>query len=383
MTNRTQAITYGSNLHRKSWTTEGLVQKKHVSMFTPFIGSSFDSIIVQKNMTGENKGNIIVFDYDGALSGRSIPGSEQAFGKGEQKIKFSNVLTINEQTLTVQNDREFESHSIGSTYLSEHEHSRDLLADLYHRWKDQALCDTMQSLTGEDPSHIISLSTFGYDDVKRVEKVCKLGRGFSTPANGVRAPLKPYKVMTGEKLNTQVKYQLFLIDAEMSHQLQADEKYQTIYSNADLRGADNQAISGVVAKLGLMYIVEAPSFFGSMVEGVTTSPFKFSDTFVEEAGFRTKDTVTGVWTGMEGWKTSNKQMSRGVVLGAGAIQMGMGKDADYRVQSDDFGRMSESALIFWPGFQKTKLKLEQGKQREMAKIAELDYGIITVDYTPA
>ena len=71
--------------------------------------------------------------------------------------------------------------------------------------------------------------------------------------------------------------------------------------------------------------------------------------------------------------------SRGLLLGAGALQLGIGKMPEYRWQSSqDFGIDSESAVISWVGIQKTKLVAEDVDYLD-AKVAGIDYGVIAVD----
>jgi hypothetical protein len=67
------------------------------------------------------------------------------------------------------------------------------------------------------------------------------------------------------------------------------------------------------------------------------------------------------------------------VLGAGGLQMAMGKQPDYKHQfSDDFQITSESALEVWCEMRKTKYKLESGRDYKQAKVAGIDHGIVTI-----
>ena len=71
--------------------------------------------------------------------------------------------------------------------------------------------------------------------------------------------------------------------------------------------------------------------------------------------------------------------SRGVILGAGALQIAFGKMPDYRWQpSQDFAIKSESALEVWTEVRKTHLKAENANYKA-AKVADIDYGVVTVD----
>ena len=71
--------------------------------------------------------------------------------------------------------------------------------------------------------------------------------------------------------------------------------------------------------------------------------------------------------------------SRGVIMGAGALQIGFGKQPDYKFQeSTDFAINSESALEAWWNVQKCKLVAEN-EDYSQAKVAGIDYGMITVE----
>jgi len=56
---------------------------------------------------------------------------------------------------------------------------------------------------------------------------------------------------------------LAIIDNVMATRLKANPKYQTIMINADVRGARNALISGVIGKASNVVYVEAPVFYGT------------------------------------------------------------------------------------------------------------------------
>jgi len=157
--------------------------------------------------------------------------------------------------------------------------------------------------------------------------------------------------------------------------------YQTLVRSGDIRGNNNRNISGIIGQLGSMLIVEAGQFFGST--GGSTSGFGLNDTEVEMSGLRQYDgasPTSALWTGQEGFDYASVDLhSRGVILGAGALQCAMGKQPDYRWQpSQDFAIKSESALEVWTEVRKTKLKSENANYKA-AKVSDIDYGVVTVD----
>lgn len=361
-------VPYSSDLKRKKWMREGLVQAKSKSFWTPFTGQTADSIVVQANNMNAAEGHTVTFDYDGNLAGKAVKGKDTAFGKGEQKKKFSSSLTVQRYRLVVDNGDAFDGVEIGAMDLTEHEDSRAKLGDLYVRFKDQALFDTAQGLRGVSPSHVIDLgTTFDYNSLLDIEQYVKTARGFTT--GGTRTPLKPYKLADGRPM------WLFVVDTLMAAKLKKSSGYQTLVINADVRGNENAAIKGVIGKLGSLLIVEADTFFGS---SDTAGALDLSDTSVEISGLRLKDSA-GLWTGQTGYSAATDQISRGLIMGANALQLGYGKMPDYKFQaSQDFGITSESALEVWMETQKTRL-LAETEDYAQAKLAGFDYGVIAVD----
>ena len=130
-----------------------------------------------------------------------------------------------------------------------------------------------------------------------------------------------------------------------------------------------------------MLIVEAPNYFGD-TSGTTTG-WTLDDSGIEISGLRQYDGASpgsALWTGQTGFDYGSANLhSRGLILGAGALQCAMGKMPDYKYQpSQDFGITSESALEVWMEVQKTNLTAENTDYNE-AKIASLDYGVVAVD----
>lgn len=374
MAGGTGIVPLGSELKRKAWMREGMVQAASKSFWSPMTGNSKDSVVYQENNISAGSGHTVVFDFDGNLTGKAIKGKEQAYGKGEQKRKFSDKITVERYRIPVDNGDKFDGVDIGDLSINEHMDSRNKLGDLWIRWKDQAIFDATQGNLGQAPSHVIDLvATFDFAALLRIEKVIKTSNGYDT--GGVRRPLDPYKLQDGQKC------WLFIIDSAMANLLRTATNFQAIVQHGDVRGSNNMNIKGVIAKLGALLIIEADQFFGE-TEGTATG-WGLDDSSVEISGLRQyagADPATAPWTGQTGFDYAHANLhSRGIILGNGGVQFAMGKMPDYRLQSStDFAISSESCLEVWTEVKKTNMTAENDDYTS-AKIAGLDFGVVAVD----
>lgn len=378
----TGIVPLGSDLKRKKWMREGMVQAASKSFWSPLTGSTKDSIVYQENDISAAAGHTVVFDYDGNMTGKAIKGKNTAFGKGEAKRKFSDKINVERYRLVADNGDTFDGVDIGDLTINQHSDSRNKLGDLFIRFKDQALFDAAQGNYSTNkleavqaPSHVIDLgASFTFNNLLDIERTLKTSQGFST--GGVRRPMDPYRV------NGDQPVWLFVVDSAMANMLRKDTAgYQTIMKDGDTRGSGNRNIKGVIGKLGSLLIVEADQFFGATAG--TQRGWELDGSEVEIAGLRQyagASAATAAWTGQEGFDYASSELhSRGLILGSGALQCAMGKQPDYLFQkSQDFGIKSESACEFWMEVQKTNLKAENAKYKN-AKIADIDYGCVAVD----
>lgn len=369
----TGAVDLNSDLERRKWLMEGLIQKQSESFFAPFKGTSSDSIIYQVNdFRGGMTSNTVVFDYSGNLSGKPVTGLSTAEGTGEQKRKFSDKLSTDIVRYVVDNGTKFHGFAIDDDAINEHSDSVSKLGDLHIRSTDQACFDVLQQKT----EFIMDLgNAFTYDQLLRVEEAVKYGRGFDTAPAGIttRSPLQPFKI-TGDR-----PYFIVLVDTMAKNMILKSTGMQDILINADIRGNDNRVIKGVIGTIGNFMFIEAPSFFGSSTgELVNTSGYyNFDSTGVEISGLRQKDNA-GKWTGEKGFSTAGDLTSRMIILGKNAIQVGMSKYPEYHYAEHDFGIKSESCLETWTGVKLAKRKAENSDY-EMAKEADYAYGSIALD----
>jgi hypothetical protein len=379
----TGSVKVGSALERRKWMREGMIQKASQSFWNPYTGTTKDSVVFQANNQNSGEGHTVVFDFDGNISGKAVKGKDTAFGKGEQKRKFSDKVTVERYRLVVDNGDKFDGVNIGDLKINEHSDSRSKLSDLWVRWKDQALFDSAQGLLTTNDSgvqnatHSIDLgSTFNFNQLLDIERTLKTSNGYTV--GGIRRPLTPFRTTGGAERPLWI----FVIDSAMANMLRKDTAgYQTLVRSGDVRGNNNANFTGVIGQIGALLIVEANQFFGSTAG--TTLGWGLEDSEIEMSGLRQydgTDPTTAIWTGQEGFDYNSTNLhSRGLILGTGALQLAFGKMPDYRFQaSTDFAIKSESALEVWVEARKTVLKAEN-KDYTQAKVAKIDYGVVVVD----
>ncbi len=377
----TAVVDINSDLVRKKWIREGLLQESSKSFWSQYTGRTKDSIVMQRNDTNASDGHTVVFDMDGNLSGKAYKGKTTAFGKGEQKKKFSDKISVDRYRIPVDNGDEFDGVNIGDLSITQHSDSRAKLADLYVRWKDQMIFDIAQSAIGPAPTHIIQPGTAGvvtntwYSELVDIEISLRTGDGMLTSeydagnaSAAKRAPLAPYRMSDGRSI------WLYIIDPATAGQMRKDTSMSNILQQADNRGDSNRLIKGLIGRMGALHIIESEIFFGDNAVGLS-----FEESEIEIAGLRQYDIDNNKYAGEAAFDSTATLWSRGIIVGKTAIQVAMGKMPDYHFQeSEDFGIKSESAVEFWTNCQKINLTAENDDYK-MAKVAGLDYGIVAVD----
>ena len=371
----TGKVPYGSDLIRKKWMREGLIQKSATSFWSAYKGNTKDSIIMQSNNENADTGHTVVFDFDGNLSGKPVKGNTTAKGTGEQKKKFSDKLTVDDYRYVVDNGTKFDGKEIGDLSINEHSDSRSKLADLWVRSSDQAYFDLGQQGAEFD----IDLgSTFTFDQFLDIEKVVKQGRGFTTTPAGIttRLPLAPFYTADGKPI------WLLVVDVAMKNKLMKSTGAQQLLRESDVRGNENRLFSGVLGKIGNFVVVEAQDFFGETDGDCLNADgyYNYDNTGVQMSGMRQYDSVNGVYTGQEGFDLGSTIKSKSIILGAGAFQLGMGKMPDYKYEATDFEKFSESAMEVWCAAKSTKLLAENGDYGH-GKVAGYNYGSISLTVT--
>lgn len=377
----TGVVSYSSDLKRKRWMRMGLIQAASKSFWAPYTGMTKDNVIFQTNNKNADEGHTVVFDFDGNLSGRAYKNKETAYGKGEQKKKFSDKITVDRYRIPVDNGDAFDGVDVGDLSITQHTDSRSKLADLFVRWKDQMIFDALQGFKdGDTPSHTIqinaSATNLSYADLDNIVKIIKTGTGYKTGTFGSgtaassRAPLVPFRTADGKPV------WLMIVDNYVASNLRQNSTVNSgvmaLAQHADMRGNNNRVFTGVIGKIGQLVIIEADTFFGhSAGNGL-------DQTEVEIAGMRQYDSNNTAWSGESSFVSA--VYSRCLVLGASACQVAFGKEPDYKWQpSQDFAIKSESVVEFWTNAKKTNLTVETGADYKKAKRASLDHGVIAVD----
>lgn len=382
-TETTATVDYASEIVRKRWMSEGLLQSASNSFWSAYTGNSKDSIVYQINNENASAGHTVVFDYEGNLAGKAVRGKDTAAGKGEDKKMFSDKITVDRYRWVAYNGDAFDGVNIGNLSITQHSDSRSKLGDLFIRAKDQALFDAAQGnlITNEDgmqaPSHIIDLGNqFSFNTLIDIEIALKTSTGFTT--GGIRRPLEPF--MINSNMDGAKQVYIFVVDHHMAGILRKDSDFQSIIQHGDIRGNNNRNIKGVVGRMGCLLVVEADHFFGETPN--TTQGWGIESSSVERQGLRQYHGSAGneIWTGQDGFDYNSSDLhSRGLILGKGAMQLAFGKMPDYRfAYSSDFNIDSESCLEVWMEARKTHLKNENAQYKQ-AKVSNLDYGVIAVD----
>ena len=147
-------LDFNSDLIRKGWVKEGLLQEASKSFWAPMTGTTQDSIVHMAKKEDAKEGHTVVFDHDGNIVAKPIFGDDKAFGKGETKKKFSDRLTVERYRHVVDNGDHFDAKEIDSLDLNNHSDSRRKLSDKHIRFKDQCLFDVAQGLITVSYTHL-------------------------------------------------------------------------------------------------------------------------------------------------------------------------------------------------------------------------------------
>ena len=391
---QTGSLPITSKLVRNTWMKEGIVLEQSKSFWSPLKGTSLSAVIVQSQTSTADDGHTIVMDYDGNYAGAARRGKEKAFGFGGVKLKFSDKLTCERLRYPINNGDKFDGKAIGDLSINEHSDSRSKLADNWIRQNDQFFFDIGQGyLRGIKPTHAYlpggktASKDLGvgdiltYDEIIKMETATKTGKGWSV--GGERRPMSPYQGTGANNGANPSPVFLVVMTAKQSADIKLDTKFQTILSNADVRGRDNLALKGLIGKVGSTVYMEAPSYFGYEEKAGDNNLGK---SIVEMSGLRrikVKADGTELFEGTAAYDAENtagtKVIDRGLIIGAGAFSEGIGMDPDYKFQSsEDFGIDSESMMEWWGQAQATILTPENGDYKK-AKIGNMTFGLAYFD----
>jgi len=158
MPNRLGRMPFGDPLARKQWIKEGLVKAGKTSFFNKFQGRTFESAIFHMNtgLQTNNKGNEIIFDFDGFLTQVPLEGDAMLSGTGVDNKKFSASFYTKSFHHTANVPKEWDLQLIGSRELRDTSRIRAQLSSMYTRTVNQAKFDTLQGvIEDQQPTHVI------------------------------------------------------------------------------------------------------------------------------------------------------------------------------------------------------------------------------------
>ena len=380
---QTNVVPLDSELRRKGWLLEGLLQAKATSLFAGFRGTSSDAVIFVKSDLSKGAGHEVIFQFDGKVTGAAKRGKARLRGNEEQKKLFSDKIRVERLRHGLDNGDEFDAIEVNNLNTSTHGNSRGLLANWYIEQRDQAIIDAGQGfLNSEAQTHIIrpnnratsgavtSADVMSYDFILDTEQKIKDGMGFAADSKTqTRQPLEAYAMADGQK-----KF-IWFIDSSIARQMRQDTEMKSILTGGDVRGADNSLIKGVVASFGIFLFVELPTYMG------TVEDRGMYGTEVEVCGMRRYNANQDKFAGEDGFKgTTNDVMTmKSFIVGKKAFQEAFGKMPDYKFKSsDDYDIDTGSAIELYAKTQKCILAAENEDYNE-AVVAGYNYGLIGVE----
>lgn len=348
-------VAVGSDLERRRWIKDGMIQASAKSFWGAYKGQTTDSIIRVVNDRSKSEGNTVVFDMRGKIEAAPVRGTQTAEGTGVTKKLFSDKVTIDSYRWVVDNGTKFYGKAIGNTQLNEHSDSRRLLSDQWVRSSDQAYFDLGQQCAqyGFNVADAFNLDTLG-----KIEYALKSGEGFDVKPAGIgrRDALEPFITdKDGEPF--------WLVVVDTATKLRILSKTKGIGADLaaiDVRGNNNRLIRGAIGKLGSFVFVEAPLFTGITNGKIVDAGgyYLYENSKVYNQGLRTYIEESGqkYWQGTAGYNErigslgpTKVRKSRALILGRNCFQFAMGLDPEFHLRTYDFDKFSESCLEVWCG----------------------------------
>lgn len=388
-TTATGVLAYDSILNRQAWIKDGIVKARDKSFWAFAESTDRDAIIRQKQLNTATEGLQIVFDYSGALESFGVKNKETAIGKGEDKKRFSDHVTVDMWRFPVKNGVEFDLAASADLNSFAHNDSKRLLSEVWHKVKDQTIFDVFQH-TATD-RFLVKRPGLTYEDLQALSLAVSTGVGLtemgSKNPRPKRFPTQGYRMQDGKE------YYLLVLDPYAVTTLFMDSKFRDTLSQADVRGDNNRVFTGVIGKI-LNFIIMTPDSFVGISQDQTKPGIRggfvdsrgygqFNSTKIIRPGLRTyrgdNDAfVPKSWEG-DRIQSGDKVFSRGLVIGRRALHFGVGKDPDYNLEwSPDHKITSESCLITWCGVKPVKL-LAEANDYEAAEAAGSTLGFLAVD----
>jgi len=387
--NRLGRMPFSDPLARRQWIKEGLVSRGKTSFFRKFQSRSFDGIIYHMNsgLQTNNKGNEIIYDFDGFLTQVPLEGDAQLSGTGTDNKKFSASFYTRNFHNTANIPKEWDLQTIGSMELRRTSRIRKQLSDLYTAVVNQAKFDVVQGFGEEnEPTHIImpngktdrnNLTEADKPSLDLLDHIIYAGTtGEDINVGGERPGLKQWTDSdeTGEYDATITMFvDFYFLDA-----LSKDPGWRSLYGTVLTENLNNP----LIAKLGNVVVhknlkmIRAPFFQGYTIAR------DINKSAVESAGFRRYDAENGKWTGEKGFNLeSNKMTGRASIVGAGAMNSHatLCPVDPFTIERTNHNQKGEAGIHYYMNVKRTQL-FEHNGDYAMRKMTGYDLGIINVDY---
>jgi len=385
--NRLGKMAFGDPLLRKQWMKNGMLKAGKTSALNKFKGRTFNSPIFTKN-TGiqvGNKGNEIIYDFDGFLAQEPLEGDAMLSGTGENYKKFSASFYTKNFHNTVAVPKEWDLQEIGSMELNRTSKQRADLSDQYKRISDQAHFDVMQGFVEDQtPTHVImpngktskgALTATDTPSLALLDHIiycATVGEHFSVGAD--RGGMRQWADSSdngGEAMVLDL-----MVDYHFLFKLDQDPAWRALYGSLLTNNLKNPLLTGVVTNHKNLRITRAPILQGR------SSARQLNRTAVEGAGFRRFDADSGKWQGEKGFdNNSGNLLGTAVVIGAGAMisHSTLCPVDPFTIEFSNHKQRKEAALHYYMNVKRTQLFEHNGDYADR-KMAGYDLGLINVDY---
>jgi len=387
-TSRLGRLAFSDPLARRQWSKQHALQSGKTQFWKKFQGASFDKAVYHTNQglqTG-NKGNDIVYDFDGFLAQAPKHGDEQLSGTGEDMRKFSAKFHTSSMHNTAAIPKEWDAQLIGSMELARTGNVSKKMWNEYARIMDQGKFDAASGY-GEvnKPSHIIMPN--GQTDVANLTVADKPSldllehiiysatTGLNINVGSERPGLRQW-MDSGENGEEAMVIDL-VVDYHFLHALDQDPGWRGMYQNLLTDHLSNPLLTGVVTQHKNLRIHRAPMFQG--YQEIDGAMYRAG---VEAAGLRRFDAEVAKWTGETGFNIkSGKMTGSAFVIGAGGLisHSTLCPVDPFTIENTNHSQRKEAAIHYYGNVVRTEL-FEHNGDYNMRKMAGYDLGLINVAY---